>query len=253
MDEAERLKRQWDRRGRSELRDLYIASHPGWDDPAEWRRRAELDVGFILTGIPEESLADLDVLEIGSGVGRLARELAPRVKSYTGIEIAPSILEEARSRCEDMGNARFFEGDGRSVPDLAGDREYGFVFSASVFIHCPKDVIEANLQAMRGAVAPGGLVRYQLLALLTDMEGLEVPEESEVAITEADTELESNEPDLLAPIREAGEEELVGEGYMGHSFAFDEARQMSLRVFGDEVGLMRLGRPFIIGEWTRYP
>ena len=73
MDEADRLKRQWDRRGRSELRDLYIASHPGWDDPAEWRRRAELDVGFILTGIPEESLADLDVLEIGSGVGRLAR------------------------------------------------------------------------------------------------------------------------------------------------------------------------------------
>ena len=106
---------------------------------------------------------------------------------------------------------------------------------------------------MRGAVAPGGLVRYQLLALLTDTEGLELPQEGEGTLTEADPERENNEPDLLAPIRAAGEEELVGEGYMGHSFAFDEARQMSLRVFGAEVGLMRLGRPFIIGEWTRYP
>ena len=257
VEEADRLKREWNRRGQSDLRDLYIASHPGWDDPAEWRRRAELDVGFILTGIDEASLSTLDVLEIGSGVGRLALELAPRVRSYTGIEIAPSILEEAQARCAALPNARFFEGDGTSVPEAARDREYGFVFSASVFIHCPKDVIEANLHAMKGAVAPGGLVRYQLLALLSDEEGLDAPPAAPAEsapcepTAEADAQLAEAEVDLLAPIREAGEEDLVGEGYMGHQFPFTDAHSMSEGVFGDDVSLMRLGRPFIIGDWTR--
>ena len=101
------------------------------------------------------------------------------------------------------------EGDGHSVPEGACDREYGFVFSASVFIHCPKDVIDANLAAMKVAVAPGGLTRYQLLAELTDPEGLENPDQPAVAQADTDAALEEAEVDLLAPIREAGEEELV--------------------------------------------
>ena len=248
MDEAGRLKREWDRRGRSPLRDLYIASHPGWDDPEAWRSRAVRDVDLILTDMGTGWLRQAHVCEVGCGVGRLVPALAPRVASYTGVDIAPSILEEARTRCAGLGEVRFFEGDGTGLPDVARDREYDFIFAAAVFIHCPRDVIESNLRSMKTALAPSGQVRYQLRALLADPEGMAVPEE---LVKATDAEQAATEVDLKAIVEDAGEEDLISDGYMGHKFTYREAGEMTRDVFGEDSAIMRPSRGFIVGGWTR--
>ncbi|MAB88647.1 MAG: hypothetical protein CMJ90_04215 [Planctomycetes bacterium] len=248
MEEAERLKREWDRRGRSPLLDLYIASHTGWDDPETWGLRAARDVDFILTDIGADQLRRAHVCEVGCGVGRLVPALAPRVASYTGVDIAPSIVSEARRRCEGLDDVRFFEGDGAGLPDVARDREYDLIFAVAVFIHCPRAVVESNLRSMKAVLAPSGQVRYQLRALLADPEGIAVPEEF---VKATDAEQASTEVDFKAIVQDAGEEDLIGDGYMGHKFTYREASEMTRAVFGSDAAVLRLDRQFIIGGWTR--
>jgi SAM-dependent methyltransferase len=81
------LKRQWDARARSPARDFFVASIPGWDDPEHWHAQARLDVASLLHDVPDRTAAGFDVLEIGCGVGRLAAELAPRCRTYTGVDV----------------------------------------------------------------------------------------------------------------------------------------------------------------------
>jgi protein-L-isoaspartate O-methyltransferase len=55
------------------------------------------------TEIPFEQLPNLDVLEIGVGHGSHAGLIAPRVKSFTGIDITESAVEATRKRMELLG------------------------------------------------------------------------------------------------------------------------------------------------------
>lgn len=64
------------------------------------------------------------VLEIGCGIGRFQEALAPRVAAITGIDIAPGMIEAARTRCARLSNVTLLETSGRDLapfPDGAFD------------------------------------------------------------------------------------------------------------------------------------
>ena len=63
--QAERLRAAWDERGRSESRDFYVASHPGWDDAQRRVAQARFDVAPYIQGL-ELRLPGMHVLEIGA-------------------------------------------------------------------------------------------------------------------------------------------------------------------------------------------
>ncbi len=140
-DWGQLLGRHWEERARSQSRDFFVASHPGWNNEETARQYAMTELELILVNIDEAQLANMNVLEIGCGPGRLARHLHPRVQTYTGIDIAEGMIEGAQERCKGASNARFFLCDGLSIPSLAQDRKYDLVYAIAVFIHCPKDVI----------------------------------------------------------------------------------------------------------------
>ena len=244
-DEADRLQRRWQRLAASPHRDYYVASHGGWSEGATWNRHAEFDVIALTWGVDEDWLRGQHVLEIGCGVGRLAPVLAPRVRSYTGFDIAPGMVAEARARASGDPGVRFFEADGTTVPAGARDRSYGFVFSHAVLIHCPLAVIEALLQSCGGVLARGGVLRLQLRADATDPTGIEpapdilpphAPPDS-TADLPTDAQLEADVDD-------------VG-GYMGHAFGFAEARDF-LRALGlGPVTVRRFDQNFVYAWITR--
>ncbi|MBM3976658.1 MAG: class I SAM-dependent methyltransferase [Planctomycetes bacterium] len=156
------LKSTWETRARSAARDFYVASHPGWNDAAAWERQARVDLDLYLYGLDRASLRSWDVLEIGCGVGRLAGLLAPLVRSYTGLDISPGMLEEARKRLAGTSNTRFLETDGLGVPSTAADRRYQLALAPAVFIHCPRPVIERIVRSTYAVLAPGGQLRLHL-------------------------------------------------------------------------------------------
>jgi SAM-dependent methyltransferase len=119
----ERIRREWEERGRSPYRDFFVASHRGWRDPECWRIQAEIDVDLVLTpvagdreqGIGRFAYDELDVLEIGCGVGRIATVLGPRVRSYVGVDLAESMVLRAREVVAHE-NCAFLVNDGQSFP-----------------------------------------------------------------------------------------------------------------------------------------
>ena len=234
-----RLKDEWSRRALSPVRDFFVASGPGWDDPAEQVRSAKVGVDFFLTGLDPRWLARCSVLEIGCGNGRLVHHLRPLVRDYTGIDIAAGMVEEARRRCADYDGVRFFECDGLAVPVAAADREYGFIVSAGAFIHCPKDVIGSLVRSAWALAAPGARMRYQVYADLTDPTGLD-PTVDWAALHRAATAQKSDAP--------AESEALIADHYFeGHRFRVDEARAYFERCLGARV---ELHRPTPMDVWV---
>lgn len=98
------------------LRGLYA----GTDDPWNFRGSPyEAERLTAITGVlPRQRYAA--ALEIGCGNGELARRIAPRCASYTGIDAVPEALESARAA---VPSGRFVEGFlPCALPKPPGDR-----------------------------------------------------------------------------------------------------------------------------------
>lgn len=229
---AKVLKQNWELRSRNPKRDFYVASHRGWDDPGRWSRQAEVDIQTMFWGLEPQAVRGWQVLEVGCGVGRLAEPLLGRVGGYTGFDVAPGLVEEARSRCRDLERARFFVGDGLGVPEEARDRDYDLALAVAVFIHCPRTIIESNIRSACSLLRPGAELRIQVLADPEDAEGIESLE----AASTDHAEMQAVEDE------EADEEvlELIEDHYyMGDRFGHAELEPFLRDATGAEVTVFR--------------
>jgi SAM-dependent methyltransferase len=249
-DWARLLKQEWEARGALPSRDLFVASHPGWNDPEAWERTAATEIELFLAGLDPDWLRGVDVLELGCGSGRLARRLRAAARSYTGFDIAPSMVAAAQRRCADVDGVRFFVGDGLTVPATARDRQYGLVLAVAVFIHCPRAVIAANVQSAFAAVAPGGQLRLSVLAFHDDPEGIVGPQ----AEVQKATAVLAN--DMAAVIRNLTPEErrlAFDTYYMGDRFRYAELAPFLQQLTGGTVALYRGDPGCIYAAVTRAP
>ena len=94
-------------------------------------------------------------LEIGCGVGRVGRMLAPFVKQWIGCDVSANMLEFARRRLLGLDNVRLQEISGydlKPIPDASVDAVYTMV----VFMHLDEwDRYNYVLEARR-VLKPGG-------------------------------------------------------------------------------------------------
>ena len=94
-------------------------------------------------------------LEIGCGVGRIGRMLAPFVKEWIGCDVSAKMLEFARRRLLGLENARLQEVSGYDLRPI-GDASIDVVYSMVVFMHLDEwDRYNYVLEAMR-VLKPGG-------------------------------------------------------------------------------------------------
>lgn len=240
------LKTNWETRARSDARDFYVASHPGWSQPEHWEAQAERDAQLMLWGLEEAPLGTWEALEIGCGVGRLARPLARRMRGYTGFDIAPGMVDEARRRHADVANARFFVSSGLAVPAEAADRTYDVVVALAVFIHCPRAVTAGLVESAYALLAPGGQLRFQLLADPTDPTGIASMEAAESAHRDA------REQETIAPDTEIDKALLDETYYMGDAFRYDEVAPFLEAATGGLVTTIRTDLAHIYG-WIEKP
>jgi demethylmenaquinone methyltransferase/2-methoxy-6-polyprenyl-1,4-benzoquinol methylase len=98
------------------------------------------------------------VLELACGTGIWTRMLAKIGREVTAVDAAPEMLEIARQK---LGNAhiRFQQADlFHWDPGPGEEEEYDLVFFASWLSHVPPAALDAFLDKVRRAVAPGGLL-----------------------------------------------------------------------------------------------
>lgn len=107
-------------------------------------------------GPPGRQLA----VEIGSGLGRVCRALADRFDRVVGVDVAPSMVEQARATVVDP-RVTFELGDGSTLAQVA-DASADLVLSFTVFQHIPTvSVIEGYLREAGRVLRPGGLLVFQ--------------------------------------------------------------------------------------------
>ncbi|MHC5210503.1 MAG: class I SAM-dependent methyltransferase [Planctomycetota bacterium] len=243
------LRGEWEARARSDSCDFYVASHAGWDDAERRRAQAEGDITMLLHALDPEALRVMHVLEIGSGVGRLAGPLAERTASYTGFDVAPGMVAEARRRHAGVSNVRFLQGDGLVVPKEARDRAYDLALSLAVFIHCPRAVTASLVRSAYALLAPGGELRFQLLADPDDPTG--------IVAAPATPEVHEQVREMEAGARPVERALIDGHYYMGDRFRYDDVEPFLLEQVGEperaELRLARFDRAHVYGGLRRLP
>jgi SAM-dependent methyltransferase len=100
------------------------------------------------------------VVEIGCGVGRLTRAIAPEVGSVIALDISEEMLAIARQA--DLSNTKFCTAAGFSLPGIP-DRSADFVLAYCVFQHLPSyAALKSYLDEMYRVTKPGSLMAFTL-------------------------------------------------------------------------------------------
>jgi SAM-dependent methyltransferase len=124
------MRADWDERARRDAR-RYVFPEAATDEEFEESGRRDLEAVLDGVPIPKGAVA----VEIGCGVGRLVRALAPSVARIYACDLSTEMLDRARAECRGVPNVEFVlvDGDLRPIPAGAAD----FVFSHLVFQHVP--------------------------------------------------------------------------------------------------------------------
>ena len=125
---------------------------------ADEPERADRYESFLLAQLP---VPCAKVLEVGCGAGRLARAIAERGATVTGIDASPEMIRLARERSEGHARLEFICADFTVHPLGAGI--YDCVVSVATLHHVPA---VPTLERMKSLIRPGGvLVIHDLRSL----------------------------------------------------------------------------------------
>lgn len=100
------------------------------------------------------------VVEIGCGIGRLTRAIAPEVGRVIALDISENMLAIARQA--KLPNAEFIEASGFSLPTIPAE-SVDFALGYCVFQHLPSlAALGSYLTEMRRVTKTGGMIAFTL-------------------------------------------------------------------------------------------
>ena len=77
------------------------------------------------------------VLDLGCGIGRVVRPLAPHCREIVGVDVSGEMLQRSQEYLRGVPNARTLRTDGASLAGVA-DGSVDFLYSLLCFIHVDK-------------------------------------------------------------------------------------------------------------------
>jgi SAM-dependent methyltransferase len=130
----------------------------------------------------DPAFAPRAVLDFGCGVGRLLIPFAKIAENVVGLDVSPSMLQEARRNCDEqqVNNVRLFESDD-ALSTLSGS--FDLIHSCIVFQHIPVERGRALFSKLLQQLSAGGVGAIQLTyskAHFVSTHGLAPPELSPV-------------------------------------------------------------------------
>ena len=163
--ELKELQRNWDTLGKEDPFWAILTAGDKKDnkwDLAEFFASGDREITELmqyLSGLGVEH-ARHRALDFGCGVGRLTQPLSTHFTQVTGIDIAPSMITQARA-LDREGRCQFVLNE-RADLSLFPDDEFDFIYSVIVLQHMRPVYSTAYIREFCRVLAPGGVAVFQL-------------------------------------------------------------------------------------------
>jgi SAM-dependent methyltransferase len=164
IDEAQK---NWDELGKTDPM-WAVLSDPekkgGKWDPVEFFQTGvgQIDAVFAELESLKIPVAREVALDFGCGVGRLTQALAGRFTEAHGVDIAPSMVEQAQ-RFNRFPDRCHYYVNSRSDLTLLGERRFDFICSYIALQHIEPRYAREYLKEFLRLLRPGGVLTFQLL------------------------------------------------------------------------------------------
>jgi len=161
------LQDNWNRLGQSDPMWAVLtdpSKKGGKWDAAEFFRTGEDQIAGLMARLGDLGIAvgRQTALDFGCGLGRLTQALAGRFEEVHGVDIAPSMIEQARSFSRFRDRCRYHINP-RADLALFEDGKFDFVCSFIVLQHIPPDYVSGYLHEFARILKPGGVAVFQLI------------------------------------------------------------------------------------------
>lgn len=159
-DEAERF---WDERAKENA--LYFVDNTldyGEPDEQDFWNGGEEALDQMLAAVGQQIAPHETVVDIGCGVGRMARALAKRTHRVIAIDVSEEMLSRGRALNAHLQNIEWVHGDGRTLRPIE-DASVDGCFSHVVFQHLPDPELTLGyIREMGRVLRPGGWAVFQI-------------------------------------------------------------------------------------------
>ena len=162
----ENMRRDWDARAKENAKHYVATSRKSWDDEEffrsgteEIRELVEKRTADICKG---RSAAEMRILEIGCGAGRMTLALSRIFGRVDAVDISPEMIAQAQRALSACANVHLHVNNGTDL-SIFPDNSFDFAISAIVFQHIPRQAIVENYIAEAWRVLrPRSLFKFQL-------------------------------------------------------------------------------------------
>jgi ubiquinone/menaquinone biosynthesis C-methylase UbiE len=159
------MRRDWDARAKENAKHYVATSRRNWDDGDFFRSGAEeireLVEKHSLDICKGRSAAEMRILEIGCGAGRMTRALSRIFGRVDAVDISPEMIAQAKIALHESTNVHLYVNNGTDL-SLFPDSIFDFAISAVVFQHIPRQaIIENYIREASRVLRSGSLFKFQ--------------------------------------------------------------------------------------------
>src|ERR1044071_1680803 len=164
--QLQKMQRDWDERELENARYYVNTERQDWTDDDFFRSGERTVAEEILTDMINicqgKNPAEMRVLEIGCGAGRVTRALSGLFGEVYGVDISGEMVRQATVALAGRPGAHVRQNNGKDLSVL-DDLVFDFAFSSIVFQHIPsRDIIENYVREVNRVLRPGGLFKFQV-------------------------------------------------------------------------------------------
>jgi SAM-dependent methyltransferase len=164
--QLQKMREDWDQRARENARHYVNTANTEWTDDEFFATGERTVAEEILTDMENicqgKAPAEMRVLEIGCGAGRVTRALAKLFGEVHAVDVSGEMVRLASEAVRDFPKVFIYQNNGKDltvVPDL----QFDFAFSTIVFQHIPsRDIIENYVAEVHRLLRPGALFKFQV-------------------------------------------------------------------------------------------
>ena len=159
MNIVSKMKQDWDRRARHHAK-FWIATED-YQNEEVFTQSGNITADAILTKLGSYRRSTWTALDIGCGIGRVLKPLAPHFQRLIGVDVSAEMISKSKDWLRDVPNVDTFETSGVDL-SLLPPRHFDLVYSYVVFQHMPRPVFERYLEEINRVLKTQGYLLFQI-------------------------------------------------------------------------------------------